>query len=124
VNERQMALASLLLAFFGILVILLAAKGMKPVEAKISGLGELEGKYVEVGGFVSSVRITGGNAFITLCDGECTTIVVFKSIAEKMQSPNPYLLKKGDRLTVCGQVVEFRGEMEIEVIRGDDLQRG
>jgi aspartyl/asparaginyl-tRNA synthetase len=124
VNERQIALASLLLALFGLAVIFLSTKGMKAKEVQISELGSKTGEYVEVAGFVSGARISRENVFLTLCSGDCVTVAVFKSVAKGMGEPNPYLIKNGERLTVRGEVQEYNGEPELVVIRDGDIESG
>ncbi len=124
VNEKQLAFASLILALLGLAMILLFAKGMKPREVAIGDLGSNIEEYVEISGFVSSVRISNENVFLTVCSGECVKVVVFKSIAKGMASPNPYLIKKGDRLVLRGEVQEYNGEPELVLLKPEDLERG
>ena len=124
-NEKQIVLASLILALLGLALILLSSKGMKPKEIAITELGSHYTEYVEVSGFVSSTRISNENVFLTLCSGECVKVAVFKSVArETAGDPNPYLIKKGDRLIVRGEVQDYNGEPEVIVLRPEDVERG
>ncbi len=123
-NEKQIVLASLILALLGLALILLFSKGMKPKELTINELGSHSSEYVEVSGFVSSTRVSGENVFFTLCSGECVKVAVFKSVAKETADPNLYLIKKGDRLIVRGEVQDYNGEPELVVLRSEDIERG
>lgn len=123
-NERQIALASLLLALFGLAVIFLSTKGMKAEETTVPELESKIGEYVEVSGSVSAARTSNENVFFTLCSGDCVSVAVFKSVAKGMGEPNPYLIKKGDRLIVRGEVQEYNGEPELVVLRNGDIRWG
>jgi aspartyl/asparaginyl-tRNA synthetase len=124
VNEKQIALASLLLALFGLAVILFSTKSMKAKEIRIEEIGSNIGNYVEISGSVSSLRTSRENVFISICSGECITVVVFKGVAKDSTKPNAYLVKKGDRLLVRGEVQEYNGEPELVVLRAGDIERG
>ncbi|MFH1470143.1 MAG: hypothetical protein ABIF01_00180 [Candidatus Micrarchaeota archaeon] len=123
-NEKQLAFASLFLAILGLAIILFFTKGMKAKEVAISDLESNLGSYVQISGFVSSFRVSKENVMLTLCSGECASVVIFKSVASGMANPNPYLTTKGDWLTVRGQVQEYNGEPEVVVLRPGDLERG
>ncbi len=123
-NEKQIAVSSLMLAVFGLIVIFVFTQHMRPKEARISDLDLYENSYVEISGYVSRVRHNRGNVFITLCKEECTTVALFENVAKQIKSPNPYLIEKGDRLVVRGEVTTYQGQSEVIVLRTEDIERG
>lgn len=119
-----MVVASLVLALLGLAVIFIFTKSMQATEIDIGDLGDHSGEYVEVSGYVSKTRVSNENVFITVCRGECASVVIFRSIAKGMSQPNPYLVEKGDWLVVRGRVDDYMGEPEIVVLREGDIEKG
>ncbi|MCK4714805.1 MAG: OB-fold nucleic acid binding domain-containing protein [Candidatus Aenigmarchaeota archaeon] len=122
VGDRWLATAALVLSIIGLGILLLYAQNLKPKHISISSVeAESEGAYLEVIGRVASSSSKGGSVFIRLCDRECIRVFVPGSQADILNL-NPYLIKKGDQLSVRGTLVYYKGEPELVPLGSDGLE--
>ncbi|MEM3399846.1 MAG: OB-fold nucleic acid binding domain-containing protein [Candidatus Micrarchaeia archaeon] len=112
-RDEAVFLILLILSLCGIILLAHSVKAKSP---KIVGIGDVEknmvGEFVRISGRIESIRENNGNVFIKLCEGECANVVIFKHTAENSIT-NPYLLRKGDNITVEGIVEEYKGTLEV-----------
>ncbi|MFH1285602.1 MAG: OB-fold nucleic acid binding domain-containing protein [Candidatus Micrarchaeota archaeon] len=121
-NRAQLVLLAVVLSLLGLALLVYLARNLEAESVELSAVGEgMIGHYVEVEGVISSASTSNGNVFLSVCRGECVRVVIFKSVAEKMKSPNPYLLKKGDAIVARGTVEEYEMKYEIVVFSARDV---
>ncbi len=114
-NSNLLALAAAL-SVLGLLLLAYAAYSASPQKLRISEINSSHiGKFVESAGEISSIYPRNGNYFITLCSGDCISVVIFKSDVSAMSTheTNIYLLRKNDRISVRGKVQDYKGQLEI-----------
>ncbi len=114
-NSNLLALAAAL-SLLGLLLLAYAAQSASPQKLQIPEINSSHvGKFVESEGEISSIYAHNGNYFITLCSGDCISVVIFKSDVSAMSTheTNIYLLRKNDRISVRGKVQDYKGQLEI-----------
>ena len=114
-NSNLLALAAAL-SVLGLLLLAYAAHSASPQKMRISEINSSHiGKFVESAGEISSIYPRNGNYFVTLCSGDCISVVIFKRDVSAMSTheTNIYLLRKGDRISVRGKVQSYNGQLEI-----------
>ena len=72
----------------------------------------LVGKTVTVDADLAKVSEKNNNLFMTLQDGDATIRAVYWS-GDAKNAPEAYELKPGDSVSATGQVVVYRGDLEI-----------
>ncbi|MCX6778104.1 MAG: hypothetical protein NT157_04430 [Candidatus Micrarchaeota archaeon] len=116
---------ALVLALVGLVIIIIYARSIEPSAVKISEIGAtMAGKYVEISGTVGSASSNNGNVFLKVCGDACIPVVIFRGVASGMADPNPYIIKKGDRIVARGEVQEYEGDLELVVLREGDVEMG
>ncbi len=113
-NEGQIVFVAVVLSVLGIAFLFFSARNVQPERVRISALSEeMAGGYAEVWGRLGSASARNGDVFLSVCESECISVVIFERDARAMNYPNPYLLKKGDEVVIRGLVKIYHGEIEI-----------
>ena len=111
INDRRLQKISLVISIIGIAAIFITSALSGPQEFEIKDITEdMAGRNVVVNGTIISYNINNGNIFIELSDktGNITAIMF-----ERTARGHSYNLKRGDNVTIGGQVNIYKNELEI-----------
>lgn len=113
ISDTKLKKISLAVAIIGVGMIYAVTLLIGHQEMQIRAITEDDvGRRVAVNGTVETYRSSEGNVFIKLNDGTGNiTVVMFERTARNQQ--DIYNLKKGDKITVEGQVNVYKNELEI-----------
>ncbi len=113
ISDEKLKRISLVLALVGLVLIYVVVLLIEPQIVAVKDLDEKDvGKQVLLNGTILSYRTSDGHVFIEVTDGTGNiTTVMFERAARNQK--RVYDLKKGDKITVNGQVSVYKSEIEI-----------
>mgnify|MGYP005845682929 CR=1 FL=1 len=115
-RRESILILAFALSLAGLFALALAARSQKPQYVPISELGDDDvGRLVEVRGELTSVVWRKGALLLKVCSGKCVRVfassATVASISDHEQ--NLRLLERGQLVSVSGELVRYRGELEI-----------
>ena len=114
-DDRKLTKISFVIAIFGLVSLFSLTQILQPESLSISELKDSDvGKVVTTNAVIGSINNKDNNLFLTLSDGDSELRAVYW-YSDAKNSPEAYNLKKGDSVSVTGQIEIYRGELEIIV---------
>lgn len=116
VGRENIALAALLAAAAGTLLLFALEQATVARQAKISGISiEMEGLLVRVDARIEQLSVRNGTAFMELYDGTGRISAVLFNVEKLGKLP-----KKGGFASIEGKVQEYNGGLELLVEKAEE----
>ncbi len=123
--ENKFPLVFFVLSLTGLFLIYMSAG---KIESRIVGISNIDssliGNYVQITGYVESVKFSGNTIFVSLSDGyKSIDVVIFSDLKNALGSDAGKIFAAGSVVSVKGTVDEYQGSLEIVPGKISDIKK-